>query len=55
MSEQPKAETPTLVIAPGAFADAASCNGCTIEGGVPNLFRKPDPFFDAIREVDGAS
>ena len=57
MSEQPKAETPTLVIAPGAFADAASWNGCTIEGGIrPTLSQEaPDPFSDAIRELGGAS
>ena len=50
MSEQPKAETPTLVIAPGASADAASWNGCTSEGVIRPVFpgkrptHSPTPF-----------
>jgi hypothetical protein len=43
MSEQPKAETPTLVIAPGAFAAAASWNGCTIKGGIRPTFPRKRP------------
>ena len=43
MSEQPEAETPTLVIAPGAFANAASRNGCTIEGGIGPTFPRKRP------------
>ena len=56
MSERPEAETPTLVIASGAFANAARWNGCTVEGGRPGPSRgAPEPFSDAIREPGGAS
>ena len=45
MSEQPKAETPTLVIAPDAFADGASWNSRTIEGDlIAGIFGFPDPW-----------
>jgi hypothetical protein len=43
MSEQPEAETPTLVIASGAFANAASWNGCTVEGGIGSAVPRKRP------------
>ena len=43
MSEQPKAETATLVIAPDAFADAAGWNGRTIERGIDHDLSQETP------------
>jgi hypothetical protein len=57
MSEQPKAETPTLVIAPGGVRRRGELERLHDRGQYrPNLSEEaPDPFSEAIRELGGAS